>query len=478
MSTFLGRECELNSLKNLEKKKQASLVVIKGRRRIGKSRLAEEFGKEFPKVIFITGLSPEKNTTAQMQRDDFAGQLTRAVGVRGIKTEDWGDLFWHLAEATKKGRLLIVLDEINWMGSKDPTFLGKLKSAWDLFFKKNSKLIMILSGSMSTWIEKNILGSTGFMGRISIDMTLQELALSTCDKFWGKHTDSISSYEKFKLLSVTGGIPRYLEEIDPSVSAEQNLLHLAFNKQGVLFNEFDRIFSDLFSERTPIYRKIVEQLSLGTRDFNQLCKALGYQRGGVLSEYLNDLVETGYLARDYTWSIQTGKQSKLSHFRLCDNYIRFYLKYIFPNKNKITKGRVTLPPAWDSIMGLQFENLVINNFRSLDKLLKIESDQIVFDNPFYQRKSREQPGCQIDYLIQDKFNTLYVCEIKFSKNKISTAVIEEVKKKINHIKIPKGFSIRPVLITVNGVTDEVYDSGYFMRIIDFSQLLLSLKPIK
>ncbi len=471
MSLFIGRKKELESLEKLLKKKQASLVVIKGRRRIGKTRLAEEFRKSFPKAVFITGLPPEKKTTAQMQRDDFAAQLTRELGIRGIKTEDWGDLFWHLAQAMEKGRVLITLDEINWMGSKDPTFLGKLKSAWDLHFKKNPKLIMILSGSMSAWIERNILGSTGFMGRPSLEITLKELPLSVCNKFWQVHANQVSAYEKFKILAVTGGVPRYLEEIDPSISAEQNLLNLAFSEGGVLFNEFDRIFSDLFSNRSQIYQSIVEKLANGSADFNQLCKALGYERGGVLSNYLNDLVETGYLARDYTWSLKTGVQSKLSHYRLCDNYLRFYVKYILPNKNQIKKGRVELPPAWHSIMGIQFENLVLNNFNELDTLLEINPEQIVFDNPFFQRKTAEQRGCQIDYLIQDKFNTLYVCEIKFSKDKIASDVIDEVKNKINRIKVPRNFSIRPVLIVVNGVTDAVIESDYFVKIINFDQFL-------
>lgn len=74
-----------------------------------------------------------------------------------IKGDDWGDIFWHLSQATKSKQVLVVFDEINWMGSFDHTFLGKLKTAWDLYFKNNPKLLMILSGSMSSWIDKNIL---------------------------------------------------------------------------------------------------------------------------------------------------------------------------------------------------------------------------------------------------------------------------------------------------------------------------------
>jgi hypothetical protein len=101
------------------------------------------------------------------------------------------------------------------MGSLDPTFLGKLKNAWDLQFSNNSKLILILCGSVSSWIEKNIIKSTGFLGRPSLYLTLEALPLSDCDHFWDGKGHGISIYEKLKILSVTGGVPRYLELINP-----------------------------------------------------------------------------------------------------------------------------------------------------------------------------------------------------------------------------------------------------------------------
>ena len=77
-------------------------------------------------------------------------------------------------------------------------------------------------------------------------MMLDELPLRQCKHFWDDHGDRISNYEKFKVLSVTGGVPRYLEEIDPSLSADENILRLAFESEGILFTEFEKIFHDLF----------------------------------------------------------------------------------------------------------------------------------------------------------------------------------------------------------------------------------------
>lgn len=472
MNPFFGRRLELEKLNRLLKKNTASLVVIKGRRRVGKSRLAEEFGKNLQTFTFI-GLPPDEKITAQMQRQNFTSQMLRYFPIPGLQQfTDWGDIFWHLAEQTKKGRILIILDEINWIGSKDDTFLGKLKSAWDQYFRQNPKLIMILSGSMSVWIEENILSSTAFVGRISLDFTIQELPLYQCSHFWRKNETLISPFEKFKILCVTGGIPRYLEEIDPSVSSDENIRRLCFEKEGILFEEFEKIFTDLFAKKGEAYRRILERLAIGTADIDDICQVLDMKKGGTVSKYLHNLKVAGFISQDSTWQLKDGTVSKLAHYRLKDNYTRFYLKYIKPNKEKIVKEVITKPPAWDSIMGLQFENLVLNNSKTLWKRLNIKADDIVFENPFFQRKTSTQQGCQIDYLIQTKHNILYVCEIKFSRDVIHASVIEEVKEKISRLKIPKHFSVMPVLIHVNGVTDQVVEAEWFSHIIDFSEFLI------
>jgi uncharacterized protein len=468
---FFGRQRELQILQRLLTKRTASLVVIKGRRRIGKSRLAEEFGKSLKTYTFV-GLPPEKQTTAQHQREEFSRQMQEQIGIPGLSADDWGNLFWHLANHTQEGRILVIFDEINWMGDKDPTFLGKLKTAWDIHFKKNSELILLLSGSMTSWIDKNILSSTGFVGRISVDMTLDELPLAICNQFWHPREEMVSSYEKFKILSVTGGVPRYLEEIRPEWTAEENIRVLCFEKEAFLFKEFDRIFSDLFQKKNDAYLKIVQRLSQGNAVLDDIAEALEMKKGGTVSEYLEDLILTGYVSRDYTWNLKTGTPSLLSHYRLKDNYLRFYLKVIEPNRHIILQDEIVKPAAWDSIMGLQFENLVLNNRKRLKECLNIFSENVIFDNPYFQKNTETHRGCQIDYMIQTFYNSLYLFEIKFSKDKIGMEVIAEIQDKIQRLSAPRNLSIWPVLIHVNGVTEPVRKSGFFSKIIDFGDFLV------
>lgn len=477
MLPFVGRKRELESLVSLFNKSTASLVVVKGRRRIGKSRLIQELGAGHHFLSF-SGIPPVEGVTAQTQRDVFTQKLAQELGISNLQLTDWADIFTLLARGVSKRKTVILLDEISWMGSKDPSFLGKLKNAWDVEFQKNAQLILVLCGSVSTWITENIINSTGFFGRISLYITLEELSLSESKDLLAQKKFRGSSYDLFKILSITGGVPWYLEQIQPKLSADANIKKHCFSPEGIFVNEFDRIFHDIFENRTTLYLTLVNTLADGPKSYEELSQGLNYTSSGALSRYLDDLIETGFISRDFTWDLKKGKKSRLSHYRLADNYLRFYLKYISPRKEDIREDRLQdlelrNLKGWSTIMGLQFENLVLKNRKKIWERLKISPGDIVCDGPFFQRATTIQPGCQIDYMIQTRFNTVFVCEVKFSVNEISSRIIPEMKDKFSRLKMPKQFSFWPVLIHVGGISDALKDEEFFTEIIDFSDFLIS-----
>ncbi len=475
MKAFFGREHELNELQHHTGKKTASLIAITGRLRIGKSRLVEEFAGRNPsyRQVVCSGLAPGPGITPKKQRLEFARQIERQLAMPPIASDDWADLFSHLAANVSSGKWIILLDELSWLGMEDTTFLPKLKNAWDLEFKKNPRLILILCGSVSSWIEKNLLSSTGFVGRISSRLRLRELGAAVCARFF---PPSISSpYDRLKTLAVTGGVPRYLEELVPSLDVDQNLGRMCFTPEGILFSEFNQIFSELFAKRFAEYCRVVTHLTTGPDSFSGICKALSLPPNGVTSDRLDDMVTAGFLARDYTWHLATRKISRLSRFRLSDNYIRFYLKCIQPHRHAIEQGRFTSRPisalpGWDAIIGHQFENLVLHNRAFVWRACQLTPDDIIHDGPFVQPKTRRQDGCQIDYLIQTKHGPIYACEIKFKRSKIGLAVAGDIAQKITRLKLPKHASVLPVLIHVGGVTDQLKYSDRFARIVDFTRV--------
>ena len=473
MARFVGRHRELARLLETTRKSSASFVVVRGRRRVGKSRLIDEFSHHFDHYYVFTGLAPDKDTTVEHQLREFSRQMSRQFKTARALYEDWSDAFWAVAERVQSGKVLLFFDEISWMGSKDPTFLAKIKDVWDRRLKQNDQLVFVVCGSASSWIEENLLSGSAFVGRISYTLTLEPLPLQDCDRFW---PETISAYEKFKILSVTGGIPKYLEEVDPKQPAESNIKRLCFTRGGFLVEEFDLIFSDIFLRDSDDYRRIVEALCSGSKAVDEIQRCLHRATMGRIPEYLRELELAGFIARDYTWNLRTGEASKLSRFRLRDNYLRFYLKYILKSRDKIERDSYELKslgslPEWSVMTGLQFENLVLNSRRQLHERLRIDPQDILNENPYYQRKTRRHAGCQIDYVVQTRFGSLYLCEIRFSKDPVGASVIAEVKAKIAALGHPKGISYRPVLVHVNGVTTDVVDSDYFAAIVDASDLL-------
>ncbi len=472
---FVGRQQELEALDALLKKKTASLVVVKGRRRVGKSRLLEEFVKGKKAYIF-RGLAPHDKLMPQEQRDEFVRQMSALTGLPEIKADDWSKLFALLGREVKTGRVIVIFDEISWMGSADPNFMSKLKDAWEQYFKKNPKLMLILCGSISTWIDENIINSTGFYGRISWTINLTQLPLTDANTLLEFHGFKGSTYEKFKILSVTGGIPWYLEQIQGNISADENIKRHCFTVGGILVEEYDRIFKELFGKQDGLYKKIIKALTNSALEYNEIVKNAEYKSSGRLSQYLEELSKAGFIARDHTWELKTGAQSSLSRFRLSDNYLRFYLNYIEKRRPQIEKGRyenvaLSSLPAYETIMGLQFENLVVSNRALLLKFLNIREEDVLYDNPFFQHATAAKKGVQIDYLVQTKYKNIYLFEIKFSRNTISPKVIEQVQDKIRRLSLPRGMAVLPILVHVNGVSDKVIEADYFYSIVDFGELL-------
>ena len=173
-------------------------MVVSGRRRIGKSTLVEEFARRSDcDFIEIVGLPPEKTMTNQRQIDNFCERLARTTGKPEAKADCWPKAFDALAAAIGGRRKTIVfLDEISWMGRYDGAFAGFLKTAWDTQLSVRDNLILVVAGSVSAWIHANIQRSKGYVGRISLDITLPELPISECRAFWGRKAERTSTREQ------------------------------------------------------------------------------------------------------------------------------------------------------------------------------------------------------------------------------------------------------------------------------------------
>ena len=475
---FVGRDSQLEILSSVWAKESASLVVVSGRRRIGKSTLVERFAeKSRCRFLEIEGVPPDEKMTNARQLANFCERLGKASGMDVPVAKSWPEAFDSLEKVVAgRGRIVVFLDEISWMGGYDEGFAGFLKNAWDLQFSKRKRLVLVLAGSVSAWIQKNILNSRGFVGRVSVDLTLSELPLSACRAFWGKRASHVSMREMVDVLSVTGGVPKYLQEMNPALSADENIRRMCFLPEGYLFKDFDSIFSDVFGEGVAAKRRILNALAEGPASVSELAEAMGIEPNGHITEDLNDLIAAGFVASGAGLNPITGAKVREVRYRLRDNYTRFYLKFILPRQEAIRQGLYRFAdleslPGWNGSLGLQFENLVINNLAPLCREIGLGRKLVTSAAPYARRKTATIPGLQIDLLIQTP-KSVYVVEVKRC-NRIDAAIEKEIEEKVSRLGVRSDKSVRTVLVYDGKLSPEVEENGFIDFLVPFSRMLES-----
>lgn len=476
---FIGREQELKDLESFWGRDHGVLMTCRGRRRIGKSTLIDEFASRTARTfISISGLAPRRGMTDAKQREHFCDKVAEYAERESIAASTWSKAFRQLDGLLEKdgnsGRTVVLLDEISWMGGYDPDFAGYFKEAWDQYLHKHSNLILILCGSVSSWIAENILDSTGFVGRDSFDIELGELSLSDSVKLFGPASQRMSTTEKLDVLSLTGGVPKYLEEIRPELSVDENFRKLCFLPRSLLFREFDEIFSEVFGARVATRGRLLRKLVDVCLSASELAELDGKTLNGSYTKALRDLRYGGFVAEDSGMSPITGKPVKEARYRVKDNYSRFYLKTIEPRAAAIKSGLfefATLEQlnGWDAILGLQFQNLILNHLNDLFGHLGLSGSLVLSAAPYVQNATKRQKGCQIDLLIRTE-RMLMVVEIKRQKD-IRHGVIDEVAEKVGRLKYDRRLSVRTALVYDGKLAASVPADRYFDFIVPAERLL-------
>lgn len=473
---FIGRKEQLDLLDALWGRDSGVLVTCRGRRRIGKSTLIEEFAaRSSARFLSIEGLAPRPRMGDAIQRRRFCEKVAEYAMRPYEEAATWALAFSQLDRLLAEGgRTVLLLDEISWMGGWNPDFPGYFKEAWDKRLRKHANLICVLCGSVSAWIVENILNSTGFVGRDSLDLELKELPLREAVQFWGKAAERMSTREKLDMLSVTGGVPKYLEEVRPELSVDENVRRMCFMPHGILFREFDETFNQTFGRKAELRGRILRKLAESPLTISEVASKDGGLVNGQYSRALEDLCRAGYVARDTGLNPLTMSSVRKDRFRICDNYVRFYLHYVEPHRQAIGRGlfefaSIEQLPGLQSFFGLQFENLVLNHVNDLFPMLGLDKSLVLSAFPYVQHETRRARGCQIDLLVQTH-RTLVVVEIK-RRREIGHEVVDEVSEKVRRLVHSKQLSIRTALVYDGALSPRVEADRFFDFVIPAERLL-------
>lgn len=477
MTKFVGRKVEIKKILDTFNTRKGVINVIRGRRRIGKTTLIKELAHQRKGVTlrYLTSPPPRKDVSDEAERNTYALQVKTEFGLPFMPPHDtWQELFYFIISLCNEKKTILAIDEVNWLARKSSTPIENiLWEVWERECAQKAGFMMILAGSLASWLEENIISHEGFVGRIAETITLKELRLSHVREFFGARIDRAPQVDVIKLLCAFGGVPLYLEYIDLKLGAEENINKLAYSSSGSLHTEFDQMFNELFSAENQMYRKILDAVGDSSKLLSpeEIAQKVGVTYTGRINNLLKTLCEIGFLKKETTWDTKKKKRGIKQRFRISDNYTAFYFRSIKKHAERVENTGINSEPLnVASILGLQFEVLALNNIDYIVEQLGVKNP--IFIGGYFQTKTQRQEACQIDILIQTK-SRLYICECKLLNEDVGTGIIKEVQTKIDRLTKDKKLSCHPVLIHANGVSHSVEESDYFDRIIDLRDALRS-----
>jgi len=458
---FIGRKMEIKKLEQAYESNNSQLAVIYGRRRIGKSRLIKHFVHNKKDSFLFEAI---ENLNAADQIKHFANEISNHTNdnlINKVEFSSWEDIFNYFTEKivkrkNKKKKLIISLDEIQWMAANRSKLISILKYFYDNHWKQHNVMV-ILCGSIASFMIRKVINSKALYGRITVEIALKGLKPDEAIKFFNERK---SIEEIMKYLLIFGTVPKYLEQIRQDRSFSWNINNLCFSNHSVMFTEVEKIFYNHFRE-TQNYLSIVNHLKkkiLSHKDIGELTKT---PSGGGLSRYLNTL-EQAEIIRSF---VPFGRKSSSTtrKYALSDEFLIFFYKYMKDNRNIIENSNVD--DVFDVIskgsfiiwLGFAFERFCLKHALFFAEQMGFGHTVINY-GPYFEKSDS---SFQIDLLYQTADNVIVVCEIKYHNREISQKIISEMERKLSLLKIPRGFSTQTALISLYGPDEGLKDADFF-----------------
>ena len=473
---MIGRKNEAEQLNRFYRSGRAEMIAIYGRRRVGKTFLVDAVFQD--RITFRhAGLSPIEeagSATLKKQLEQFYYSLLSQGMKRSHRPSSWLEAFFmlrQLLEAKDTGaRQVVFLDELPWMDTPRSGFLTALEGFWNNWGCHRSNLMIIVCGSANSWIlDKLINNHSGLYNRVTHVIKLAPFTLKECEEYFAAADVNMSRYNITQSYMAVGGIPYYLGYFERGFSLPQNIDNLFFRRNAPLKDEYDRLFSSIFS-RPEDMKKIVRCLQTKNAGYtrNELCSLLGISSGNALTENLNALIASDFIIR----YVPFGFSKRDVHYKLTDPFCLFWLRFVGPQTHEETFWQDNqLSPSITEWKGFAFEQVCFNHIEQIKSALGIAGVRTT--HSAWIKRSDDTDGAQIDLLIERGDNVLNSCEIKFSESefKVDKSYYRTLQNRqaILMKTISPRIVIHNTLITTYGLAYNEY-SGFFSKTITMDQL--------
>ncbi len=423
---FVDRKEELKILEGLYREDKFQFIPIYGRRRIGKTRLVQEFIKEKPAIYFLADSVAEQEQLKLLGREVGAFFDDTFLAETGFK--DWYQFFDYLKKRTKE-RTLIVIDEFPYLVNSNKAISSIFQKGIDQYFK-DTKLFLILMGSSIGMMEREVLFyKAPLYGRRTGALELREMGFNCLKEFFpDKEIDELVS-----IFGVTGTIPAYLEKLNPEKDIFQNIEELILDRGTFLYNEVEYLLREELREPRN-YFVILRSIAQGKRKLSEIINDTAFEKS-LLSRYLEILRGLRLVEKEVPVTEKYPEKSKMGLYRIHDRFFEFWFKYVFPNRSRLEIGKGgevlrMIKETFDQHLSFVFEDVCKGYCLDMMRDGKIRFTSI---GRWWQKNE------EIDIIAIDEENKgIYFGEAKWSKKPVGVNILDDLKRKASLVELNKG----------------------------------------
>jgi len=458
--TFYNRTEELDALADAFDASGSDLVVVYGRRRVGKTELLKAFCNDRPHIYFLAAQEAELR-----QREKFAEQVATHFEDRVPRINGWDEAFTYLGEKLQTEQTVVVIDEFPYLVAENDSIPSYLQAFVDEQLDGTDSMLILCGSSVST-MESEVLGhESPLYGRRTAQFDVRPFSFEQAREVitYGIG-DAVRSY------AVTGGTPMYLTLFDYDTPLAANIRSRILSPSAVLYNEPEFLLRTEL--RTPArYMSILEAVALGHTTPNEVSGATGID-SGPLSKYLQTLRRLRLLEREVPVTA-SNKKSKRSRYRVADEFLRFWFRYVEPNRSGIEEApdvvyRGTIAPDLPTHVATTFEDVCREALWAGIRRGDVDP---------YSELGRWWYGeHEVDIVgLAPNDDRLLLAECKWTSDPVGRSLVERLRTKADHVRWGPGnrterFALFSKSGFVDGLADEVDDNWSLYGLSDLEAL--------
>lgn len=329
---FVDRIAEMKTLQAEYEKKEAALIIVYGRRRVGKTTLLTEFMKDKPGIYFLATQEAEA-----MNQNEFKERVAEFTGndlLKEASVSKWDIIFRQLVAYKPEQKKVIVIDEFQYLGKSNPAFPSIFQRIWDEILKESNVCVILCGSLISMMLSQTLAYDSPLYGRRTAQIRLKQVPF----RYYGDFFKALSRQKQIEHYAVTGGVPKYMESFLECEDIYEGIEKCILNQSGYLYEEPYFLLQQEVSE-IGSYFSILRAIAFGNHRLSEIASALEV-KATDLTRPLKTLIDLDLLEREVPVTEKNPQKSKKGLYKITDNYIRFWFTFIYPNRSDIERGNL------------------------------------------------------------------------------------------------------------------------------------------